>query len=245
MSVLIIADVHANLTALEAVFDDAGPTEEVWSLGDLVGYGPYPNEVIELLRESAVRSLAGNHDMGCIEKVDLRHFNADARAACEWTRGVLSDSARGYLAELQATAVFGNVTVAHGSPRDPVWEYLANLRLARANFEHFATQTCLVGHTHVPLVFRWRLGLTGAGEVIPAIPTTDVEIVSGSDRVIINPGSVGQPRDGDPRAAYACYEPTSGVFSFHRVAYDINVTQEAMHRVGLPERLARRLQYGA
>jgi len=242
--VLIIADIHANLAALEAVFDDAGPIDEIWSLGDLVGYGPNPNEAIELLREFPVRSIAGNHDMGCIEKTDLRRFNADARTACEWTSRVLSHSARDYLMDLSTMGEFGDVTVAHGSPLDPIWEYLANAQVAKASFAHFATQACLVGHTHVPLIFRCCPGSGGAWEVVPEIPVSNTEIMSGSDRFILNPGSVGQPRDGDPRAAYACYEPTNGVFSFHRVAYDINVTQEGMHRVGLPDRLACRLQYG-
>jgi len=141
--------------------------------------------------------------------------------------------------------VFGSVHVAHGSPREPLWEYLTNVRLAEINFGYFGTQVCLVGHTHVPITFRWRQGVHGAGAFSTTVPNAGDAIDPQDDRLIFNPGSVGQPRDGDPRAAYACYEPATGRFTFHRVAYDIGATQAAMRAAGLPERLAFRLQYGS
>ncbi len=245
MSVLIIADVHANLPALEAVLHDAGEVDEIWSLGDLVGYGPHPGEVLRLLRAKPFRTLAGNHDWGSVGKADLSVFNADARAACQWTAQALSDDERGFLRGLETADVFGGVSAAHGSPRNPVWEYLTNARLAAINFGYFSTQACLVGHTHVPAVFRWRRGVGEAGAVTAAAPELDAPIAPGDDRLILNPGSVGQPRDGDPRAAYARYQPGSGEFSVHRTAYDVAATQDAMYRAGLPDRLALRLQYGA
>jgi len=243
--VLIITDVHANLPALEAVLAHAGSVDEIWSLGDLVGYGPHPNDVVHLLRSLPLRSLAGNHDWGSTGQADLSVFNADARAACQWTNGVLDDETRAYLQGLKVSSVFGSVHVAHGSPREPLWEYLTNVRLAEINFGYFGTQACLVGHTHVPIVFRWREGIHGVGAFSASVPNPGDAIDSGSDRLIFNPGSVGQPRDGDPRAADALYEPATGRFTFHRVDYDIAATQAAMRSVGLPERLAFRLQYGS
>lgn len=245
MRVLIIADVHGNLPALEAVLADAGPVDEIWSLGDLVGYGPHPNEVVQLLRSLPFRSLAGNHDWGATGQADLSVFNADARAACQWTDQMLTHETREYLLGLEVSSVFGSVHVAHGSPREPLWEYLTNVRLAEINFGYFGTQVCLVGHTHVPIMFRWRQGVHGAGAFLTAVPNAGDAIDPEDDRLIFNPGSVGQPRDGDPRAAYARYEPATGRFTFHRVAYDIAATQTAMRAAGLPERLAFRLQYGS
>ena len=245
MRVLIIADVHGNLPALEAVLADAGSVDEIWSLGDLVGYGPHPNEVVQLLRSLPFRSLAGNHDLGSTGQADLSVFNADARAACLWTDAVLEDETRNYLQGLDTSSVFGSVHVAHGSPREPLWEYLTNVRLAEINFGYFGTQVCLVGHTHVPITFRWRQDVHGAGAFSTAVPNAGDAIDPGADRLIFNPGSVGQPRDGDPRAAYAVHEPATGRFNFHRVSYDIAATQAAMLSAGLPERLAFRLQYGS
>lgn len=240
-----MADVHANLAALEAVIEDSYPVDEIWALGDLVGYGPQPNEVVARLRSYKLRAIVGNHDLGSIGKVDLSSFNTDARLACEWTAGELDQEALHYLGELEGSARFGNVSVAHGSPRDPIWEYVSSLQVAARNFGHFSTQVCLIGHTHVSCVFRWLRGRRGAGAFSSSAALPNGVIEMGNDRLIINPGSVGQPRDGDPRAAYACYDPETKVMSFHRVEYDVDATQLAMRRAKLPDRLAVRLRYGA
>ncbi len=218
--------------------------DEIWSLGDLVGYGPHPNEVVDRLTSLPFRSLAGNHDWGSIGKADLSYFNADARAACEWTASVLREDVRAFLAGLQTAAVFGSVYAAHGSPRDPLWEYITNIRLAQANFGYFSTDVCLVGHSHVPVVFRWRQGVSGAEAFATEVPVLDSGVSAGGDRLIFNPGAVGQPRDGDPRPAYALYDDQTGRFQFRRAEYKVEHTQSAMRAAGLPERLAIRLQYG-
>ena len=236
---------HANLTALDAVLRAAGSVDEVWCLGDLVGYGPSPNEVIERLRELPLRSLAGNHDWGSIGKADLSHFNADARAACHWTEGVLSADNRQFSVGVGAGgSILADVTVAHGSPQDPVWEYITNARIAIANFGYFATDICLVGHTHVPLIFRWRSGATGSEAFTTEIPVPGHRVVVDDDRLIVNPGSVGQPRDGDPRAAFALFDPEARTLEIERATYDVTQVQRRMAAVGLPERLSVRLQYG-
>ncbi len=235
---------HANLTALEAVLHAAGSVDEIWCLGDLVGYGPSPNEVVERLRELEVRSLAGNHDWGSIGRAELTKFNEDARAACSWTARVLSEDNRKYLADLETASTFRDVSVAHGSPQDPVWEYVTNARVAMANFGYFAADLCLVGHTHVPLVFRWRSGATGADAFTTEVPVTNQRIVVQDDRLIANPGSVGQPRDGDPRAAFALFDPDARSLQVERVSYDVTEVQRLMAAVGLPDRLALRIQYG-
>ena len=223
---------------------EAPETDEIWSLGDLVGYGPHPNEVVDCLRSRTFRSLAGNHDWGSIGKADLDHFNADARAACEWTASVLREDTRAYLAGLETAEVFRDVYTAHGSPRDPLWEYITNVRLAEANFGYFSTDVCLVGHSHVPVVFRWRKGISGADAFTTEVPVPGASVSAGVDRLIFNPGAVGQPRDGDPRPSYALLDDRTGTFHFERVGYDVERTQVAMRDVGLPERLALRLQYG-
>ena len=239
-----MADVHANLAALERVIESAHPFDEIWALGDLVGYGPQPNEVVARLRSYKLRSIVGNHDLASIGKVDLATFHPDARFACEWTAGELHDDGRRFLQELEGSGLFGDVAVAHGSPRDPIWEYVSRLQVAVTNFGHFATQACLIGHTHVPCVYRWHGGMLGLDAFSNTVPLPKSVIELGNDRLIINPGSVGQPRDGDPRAAYACYEPETRMMSFHRVEYDVDATQAAIRQAGLPDRLAVRLQYG-
>ena len=235
---------HSNLAALDAVLADAGSIDEVWCLGDFVGYGPDPNEVLERLRALPLKAVAGNHDYGCVGKADVALFNQDARRACEWTSTVLTDDARSYLTALDAQGVFRDIYVAHGSPRDPVWEYITNIRTAQANFGYFGTSVCLVGHTHMPIVFRWRSGVSGVAAFVADVPEPGSDIFVGADRLIINPGSVGQPRDGVPLAAYAIYDPETKVFQFRRAAYDIGRTQARMREVGLPDRLSTRLQYG-
>lgn len=241
MQCLIISDIHANLAALEAVLDDAPVFDELWCLGDLVGYGPKPNDCIELVRALPHTSLAGNHDRAALGDLNLSSFNPVARRANEWTRKQLTSSSRTYLGGLPASLQKGDFCLAHGSPREPVWEYITDTGVACTNFEHFSTPVCLVGHTHVPAVFR----LDRERECCRAeVPPLAEPIQLGPDRVIINPGSVGQPRDGDPRASYALLDTEAMTWELRRVSYAVETTQERMRAEGLPRYLIQRLEAG-
>lgn len=241
MRYLIISDIHANLTALEAVLADAGEFDKVWCLGDIVGYGPDPNECVELLRRHQLTCLAGNHDWAAVDKLDLASFNSDARAAAAWTQGVLSEEAFAYLSSLPSLLEEERFTLAHGSPRQPVWEYILDPRVASLNFQHFGTQYCLVGHTHTAVTFVQAT--EGSGSQVH-FPLYDRAWPLDGDRMIINPGSVGQPRDSDPRASYAILDADALTWEQRRVEYAIEETQGRMREHGLPHRLIARLQYG-
>jgi len=241
MRVLVVSDIHANLAAFEAVLEDAGTFDVIWSLGDIVGYGPEPNACIRLLQEYPHIAIAGNHDWAVLGRLDLAEFNSDARIANLWTREQLTPDARAFLESLPETRVEGDFTLAHGSPRHPVWEYLLYLTAACINFRYFENGVCLVGHTHIPAIF-W---LPAQGEECFSVPIPEEPLsLKGSERYIINPGGVGQPRDGDPRAAYAVLDTEAMTLTFERTPYDIPRTQEAMRRAGLPPRLIARLDYG-
>jgi predicted phosphodiesterase len=243
MRIAVLSDIHANLPALEAVLADLPEVDEMWVLGDTVGYGPQPNEVIGALQKAGARAVMGNHDGAAIGMVDPAYFNPDARAAIEWTAGVIDENARAYLASLPEVRSEGDVTAVHGSPRDPIWEYITSTEVAAANFAAFDTRLCLFGHTHVPAAFA----LTDAGvEGTIGLPGQSTGI--GGARVLLNPGSVGQPRDGLRDAAYGILElngnAADGAFAFRRAAYDIDRTQRLMRDAGLPPRLAERLGFG-
>ncbi len=241
MRTLVISDIHANLTALEAVLADAGHWDRVWFLGDLVGYGPDPNECVERLRELEPLALSGNHDWAVLGKLDTEEFNSDARKAVRWTQHALTEENLTYLVTLPPLWVEPPFTLAHASPRHPVWEYILDLQTALENFDHFDTPRCLVGHSHIPALFTLEersaeltFYLVGHGEV--------VDLSEG--RLIVNPGSVGQPRDGDPRAAYALLDDEAMTWEMRRVAYDIAATQARMQEARLPRRLIERLDLG-
>jgi len=238
---LVISDIHANLAALEAVLDDAPDFDELWCLGDLVGYGPRPNECIDRVRSLPHTSLAGNHDQAALGKLSLSSFNAVARAANEWTQRELTSNSRTYLSGLSPSLQQGEFSLAHGSPREPVWEYIMDADVACRNFEHFSTAVCLVGHTHVPVLFE--LDETH-GRCRAELPPFPEPLQLGPARAIINPGSVGQPRDGDPRASYAFLDTDEVTWEFRRVSYPVEVTQERMRAEGLPRHLIDRLQVG-
>lgn len=243
MRIAVLSDIHANLAALDAVRADLPPVDQVWVLGDSVGYGPDPNEVIAALQEMGARSVLGNHDGAAIGTVDAAHFNPDARAAIEWTATVVDDNSRAYLASLPEIRRDGELTAVHGSPRDPIWEYISSPGIAAANFAHFETRACLFGHTHLPVAF---LLVEDGIDPIIGLPGDRVEL--GASRALLNPGSVGQPRDGLPDAAYAVLDLEEGgsatAISFHRVRYDVDRTQRAMRDVDLPARLVERLSFG-
>jgi len=243
MRIAVLSDIHSNLAALQAVRADFADIDEVWVLGDIVGYGPQPNEVIATLQEMGARSVLGNHDGAAIGGVDPAYFNPDARAAIEWTATAIDDNARSYLAALPEVRRDGDLTAVHGSPRDPIWEYITSRGIAAANLEHFDTRLCLFGHTHLPVVYRVA---DGDVEANPGLPGEAVQLDGA--RALLNPGSVGQPRDGLPDAAYAVLEtgetPETAAMTFHRVRYDIDLTQRLMRERDLPPRLVERLRYG-
>lgn len=245
MKILVVADIHANLAALQAVLAAAPPVDTVWNLGDTVGYGPWPSETMALMASLHPRVwLAGNHDLAAIGRLDLATFNPIARAAAEWTGWHLSGEDRGFLATLPSLAIAERVTQAHGSPREPVWEYVSSPEMAAAMFDFFETPGCLVGHTHVPLVVVQRNdGAAGAISEPPAFRDRDQLNLVGA-RWLINPGSVGQPRDGDPRASFAVFDVERQTLTNHRVAYDIARTQREMAAAGLPRLLRERLSFG-
>ena len=243
MRYAVIADVHANLDAFSAVMDDIkvrGGVGNIWCLGDIVGYGPDPHQCIELLRQHSHICVAGNHDLAAIGKIDAAYFNPDATVACQWTTQQLSPEDIDYLSSLPLVSEKNDFTIVHGSPREPVWEYLISVSIAKQNFDCFKSRFCLVGHSHTPLVFK--LGEDGTYYSSQFSP--EVGLVLGRGRFIINPGGVGQPRDGDPRASYAIYDDETNVARLYRVPYDIKATQAKMLKQGLPVRLANRLSYG-
>jgi diadenosine tetraphosphatase ApaH/serine/threonine PP2A family protein phosphatase len=242
MRILLISDIHANLTALEAVLGDAEDFDSVWFLGDLVGYGPDPNECVDRVRALPdLVALVGNHDAATLEQLNTSAFNSDARLAITWTQENLSPENLAFLDQLPAKVqVMDDVTLSHGSPRQPIWEYLLNTDIATENFFFFETPYCFVGHTHLPSIFRLSDGKHQAELFVPQ-PDSKLEL---SPRLILNPGSVGQPRDSDPRAAYAVFDLETKIIEFRRVSYDIGAVQERMREAGLPERHIKRLESG-
>lgn len=241
MRILIISDIHANLTALEAVLADAGTFDATWCLGDLVGYGPDPNQCVERIRQlPKLVCIIGNHDAAALRHIDDETFNPEARNAIQWTRRMLSESTNGFLTSLPESAERGNVTLTHGSPRHPVWEYLLDVRMATQSFKHFDTEFCLVGHTHLPVVFQLVEGADLAKLIIPEANRPMAMI----PRSIFNPGSVGQPRDRDPRASYAILDQEAQTWTLRRVSYDISAVQKRMAEASLPARHIQRLLSG-
>ena len=245
MRCLLISDIHANIAALDCVLKDAdGHYDVVWCLGDIVGYGPDPNECVERLRGLPLTSLVGNHDWAVLGKLDPESFNADARTALRYSATHLTPANRDFLETLVPYTFMPPFTLVHGSPRHPVWEYILDSTIADANFELFPGPTCLVGHTHSAVLFR--RSAQGAPSVAE-LPRYGVPIPlppPGGDRLIINPGSVGQPRDSDSRSAYALLDLDASTYEARRVEYPIEQTQERMRRAKLPHRLIARLEYG-
>lgn len=242
MQVLVLSDVHANLSALDTVLDEVvGIFDTIWYLGDIVGYGPDPNACVARLRELEPEYwLAGNHDWAALGQIDVSDFNPMARTAALWTREHLAPGNFAFLETLPARErASEQFTLAHGSPRRPIWEYILDARTASANFAHFDTPYCLVGHTHVPAIYRQQNGRVKTPTYILGEP---LKLENG--RLIINPGGVGQPRDGDPRASYLILDTEALTITYHRIEYPIRETQAKMHEVGLPSRLITRLDHG-
>jgi diadenosine tetraphosphatase ApaH/serine/threonine PP2A family protein phosphatase len=242
----VISDIHSNLAALQAVLNDVKTRgleyDIVWCLGDVVGYGAEPNECIDLLRTLPHICLAGNHDWAVVGKLDLRTFHDSAAYVVEWTQEHITPQNMNYLKARPEMQPQDDYLLAHASPREPIWEYITDVNVAEDNFDATTVPYCLVGHTHVPVVFV-KDGRTGNVHV--ALPSATVPIVLKRDsRYIINPGSVGQPRDGDPRSAYAILDTGTGTWTPYRVEYPIKVTQQKMKSFRFPARLVDRLEYG-
>jgi len=242
MRVAVISDIHSNVHALEAVLaeiDHESP-DAIWCLGDIVGYGPRPDECCSLVQERASVCLCGNHDLGVRGDVDLDDFAPDAAAAALWTRGMLGERAKVFLGSLGPMGEADGVQLFHASPRDPVWEYILTDQAALAALELTSAALVLVGHSHVPLAVTVDEGQLEGGHA-PA--GTEIEL--GERRWLLNPGSVGQPRDGDLRAAWLMLDLAARKASFRRVDYAIAKTQAEIREAGLPQILGDRLAAGA
>jgi diadenosine tetraphosphatase ApaH/serine/threonine PP2A family protein phosphatase len=241
MRVAVVSDIHSNLHALEAVLAaiDGDAPDELWCLGDLVGYGPRPNECCALVAERADVCLAGNHDLAVRGTIDLAEFGGEAGIAAGWTRSVLEPEAQVLLDRLEPHGEAHGVALYHGSARDPIWEYVLSDEAALATLALAPAPLVLVGHSHVAL----RV-VQSAGEVDGGIAAEGTELGVGGVRALLNPGSIGQPREGDPRAAYLLLDLDAQHASFRRVSYDIERTQREIREAGLPELLAARLELG-
>ena len=239
MRVAVVSDIHGNLQALEAVLGsiEQDAPDAIWCLGDLVGYGPRPNRCCALVAERADVCLIGNHDLAALGRLDLEIFSPDAALTAEWTAGELEPERRAFLEGLEPKGEREGVGLFHASPRDPVWEYVLSPGIAYAGLAATPQDIVLVGHSHVALAFR--LSTT---TLATAAEGTEVELAG--DRWLLNPGSVGQPRDGDPRAAWLLLDLDSRRATFRRVAYDVAATQAEMRELELPEALAARLEHG-
>ena len=240
MRIAVLSDIHGNLPALEAVLASLRPFDAIWQLGDVVGYGPQPNEVVELLASEHALGVRGNHDSAALGELDTSSFNDDAREAIEWTITQLTESTRAWLGALKRREEIEGFTLVHGSPRDPTWEYVYAVSIARANINRFTTRHCLVGHTHVPLVYRQ----IAASKMEATLPREGDRLELDERRSLINPGSVGQPRDDDPRASGMLLDTDDMTAEWRRVEYPIDTVQDLMRTAGLPKRLVARLAVG-
>lgn len=239
MQVLVFSDVHSNLTALEAVLERETHVDAYWCLGDIVGYGPDPNECIERVRRLPnLMCVRGNHDAATLGEVDQQTFNHEAGLAITWTKRVINAQSMEYLLSLPEIEKYNDITLVHGSPRNPVWDYVMDFRTAMHMFTYFETRVCLLGHTHVPAI--WQESATKA----PTAPVMDFYKTKIMSKTILNPGSVGQPRDHNPQASYAIFDPDEMTWELRRITYDVSDVQKRIKKSGLPWRHALRLAEG-
>jgi predicted phosphodiesterase len=245
MKVAVISDIHANLPALEAVLAeiDKDPPDEIWCLGDVVGYGAQPNECARITAERSDLCLAGNHDLAALGALDISSFSPAAAEAAVWTQGQLADESRAFLESLEPTGESRDVALYHASPRDPIWEYVLWPDQAGACIASQATRVAMIGHSHVALCFRADDdGDADATQGAQATAGTTLDIAEG--RWLLNPGSVGQPRDGDPRAAWLILDTDAWSATYARVEYPVEEAARGIIEAGLPEHLGRRLAVG-
>jgi diadenosine tetraphosphatase ApaH/serine/threonine PP2A family protein phosphatase len=242
VSIAIVSDVHGNRQAFEAVLaaiDSAG-CERIWCLGDLVGYGADPDACVDLARERCELNLAGNHDLAVTGALPVEDFSAWAFAATSWTQATIRPETLAFLRGLVPSDHREGLGLFHASPRDPVWEYVLSAQQAAECLDAQEDRVCLIGHSHVALSFSREPGGLTAGQTRPA--GTHLELAGGE--WLLNPGSVGQPRDGDPNAAWMQLDLERLTADFHRVEYDVEAAGAAIRAAGLPEGLAERLRYG-
>jgi predicted phosphodiesterase len=241
MRVAVISDIHSNLPALEAVLSDLGRSDpdQVWCLGDVVGYGAHPDACTKLIAEVVEVCLAGNHDLVVSGELDVRYFAMSAGAAARWTLKKVEPATRDFLAGLSPLGQTAGVGLYHASPRDPVWEYVLSISQAGECLDVQQQRVCLIGHSHVACYFA-----RNGGETIGEQALHGAELSMAEGEWLVNPGSVGQPRDGDPRAAYLMLDTDTWAASFRRVEYPIDEAARAIVDAGLPKSLAERLYQG-
>lgn len=242
MQVAIISDIHGNRHAFEAVLADvrASSATEIWCLGDVVGYGADPNDCCRLARANAAVCLAGNHDLAVTGDLDLGEFSTGAALAARWTQEVIDDDHREWLRSLSPSGAAEGIGLYHASPRDPVWEYVLSALLAELCLDAQEERVSLVGHSHVALAFERPEGQPATGAARREGDTADLS----AGEWIVNPGSVGQPRDGDPRAAWLLLDTTAWTAQWRRTEYDIAGAAASIRAARLPDSLAERLEYG-
>ena len=242
MRVAIVSDIHGNRHAFEAVLEAvaASSAEELWCLGDLVGYGAEPDACVELARRHAAICLAGNHDLGVRGDLPLSQFSRGAALAAEWTQQTISPDTLAYLKGLEPTHLEESVGLFHASPRDPIWEYVLSPLQAELCLDAQQHRVCLIGHSHVALSF-WRMpGASATGQT----RADGEELWLEAGEWLINPGSVGQPRDGDPRAAWLELDDQGWTAIYRRTEYDVAGAAAAIRAARLPDSLAERLAFG-
>lgn len=240
MKALLLADVHSNLEALEAILGDCGGFDQIWCMGDVVGYGPDPVRTLDVLRSHEFLCVSGNHDAAVAGTLSVEDFNYAAAWAARWTTAQLGREQLQYLADLPLTLEEGAFTIVHGSLRAALWEYLVSIDAAAATLALLRTRYCFVGHSHLPFICREQLGQP---PIFGEFPERE-PVLLGEERWVVNPGGVGQPRDGDSRSSYGIYDSDAGTIERRRVAYDISKTQRKMELAGHPEPLIRRLELG-
>lgn len=248
MRIAVLSDIHANLPAFEAALGavDAVGVDEVWCLGDVVGYGAEPDRCADLARERCEVCLVGNHDLAVLGALDIGAFSEAAAAAVAWTRGEVAERTLRWLRELEPAGERERVGLFHASPRDPVWEYVLSAEQADACLDAQEGRVSLVGHSHVALFFSRAAGEEGRREEVRGAQAGDDTLLDlGAGEWLVNPGSVGQPRDGDPRAAWLELDTDAQTARFHRVPYDVERAAAAIVAAGLPRRLAERLKVGS
>ena len=244
MRVAVLSDIHANLRALEAVLALVGPVDAVWHLGDIVGYGPDPDAVVARLDELGAVGVRGNHDLAATGDDVILDFNADARAAMEWTRRTITPATLAWLAALPERRTVEGFSLVHGSPRDPTWEYILSETAAAANIELLPTTQGFFGHTHLPIAYVQAAGSRSAATIETVEPAAGSSLLLDRRRGLFNPGSVGQPRDGDRRASAIVLDLVTRRATWVRTEYDIEATQRAMQAAKLPARGIQRLSAG-
>jgi predicted phosphodiesterase len=242
MKVAVISDIHGNRQAFEAVLEAVAASDaaELWCLGDLVGYGADPDVCVELAREHAAVCLAGNHDLAVTGEIPLDEFSRGASLAAQWTQEVIAPENLAFLTGLHPQGKEGPIGLYHASPRDPVWEYVLSALLAELCLDRQPERICLIGHSHVALAFVRQDGELATGE--PRREGTLLDIAEGE--WLLNPGSVGQPRDGDPRASWMLLDLGGLTASYRRTGYDVAGAAGAIRAARLPDSLAERLEYG-